>query len=364
VIPPLDFIDSTHVRRGKRSLVYFGGCNYLGLSGHPRVLASMRNALKLGLTQPGASRRTTGEHPLYRATEKALARFLHFPAVALANSGYLAPLFAIQALRTKATHAVLDHDTHPCLIDAAAISGLPVLRASEMDSKSLAKTIRSLPRRAKPVVLLEGTHGTTAGFSRVDKALADLPRNGWLIVDDAHGIGAVGPQGRGVLSHFQLRDPRIVLTLSLAKALGVAGGAVAGAPEVIQALRDSSPAYAGSTPLPLAAPAGVLESIQVFEDEPGRLARLQMNMRSFHDALKPHAFLSNSPHTPVTRWTPDSPSHVQDMTRRLLRAGIFPSFIRYPVGPSAGYFRFAINSEHQAAEFQRLAECLQPGTGR
>ena len=104
----LEFVDATHVRLGRHTFLYFGGCNYLGLSFEPSVRLAMQRVLERGPVQPGASRATTGDHWLYRQAEQVMARWFRVPVALLVNSGYLAPLAAVQALAVRCTHLLVD----------------------------------------------------------------------------------------------------------------------------------------------------------------------------------------------------------------------------------------------------------------
>ena len=358
---PLDFAGTTHVRLGRRTLLYFAGSNYLGLSRHPLVLAAMREALKAGMVQPGASRATTGEHRLYRDAERAIGRFFRQPGAALVPCGYLAPLAAVHAVRSRCTHLLLDDQSHACVQDAAAIAGLPVQRFNQGGMADLRKCLKALPRSARPLILTDGTFGTRGGLAPLRDYLATLPKRGWMLVDDAHGAGAVGPGGRGAVAHFELRDPRIVQTISLAKAFGVGGGAVLGGAKLMNALRECAAAFVGSTSVPLAIPAGVLAGLSVLRSEPQRVRRLQENALRLHELLPLHPEIVSSPLTPVTAIIPSAPSRAEAMRVALLRAGIYPPLIRYLNGPATGFFRLAVSSDHTAEDVECLATAIATG---
>lgn len=354
---PLSFVDATHIRLGRRRLLYFGGCDYLGLAWHPDVRMSMRRVLATGPTQTGASRTTTGEHRLYSEVERALARFFEFPAAALVSSGYLAPLAALQSLRPWAGAVVLSPDAHSCVRDAAASSGLRVLRMSDSRPESFARSLRQLPKKVRPVLLTDGTFGIRGGMAPLDAYLQRLPLEGWMLVDDAHGAGVVGPCGRGSVARFSIQDPRVVVTMSLAKALGVSGGAVLGTADVIQSLRTAG-AYVGSTAMPLAIPSGILAALRVLRREPGRLRRAQSHQRRLFERLPSHPSVRGCPETPVTALNPSTPAEADRVRRAMLDAGIFPTWIRYPGGAADGFFRFAVNAEHTESEVDLLAGAL------
>jgi 7-keto-8-aminopelargonate synthetase-like enzyme len=359
--PALDFVDATHVRVGRRTLLYFGGSNYLGLSRHPRVLSAMRDALDAGAVQPGASRATTGEHRLYRDAERALARHFRQPAAALVSCGYLAPLAAVHTLRSRCTHLLLDDRAHACVQDAAALAGRPITRFAHANITELRRRLRELPRGSRPLLLADGMAGSNGGITPLGEYLEALPKLGWLLVDDAHGAGIVGPGGRGAVAYAGLDDPRIVQTISLAKAFGVSGGAVLGSAEIIAELRRSSPPFVGSTALPLAVPAGLLAAIRVLAAEPERVSRLQAHMKWLHDRLPAHPAISCHPATPVIAVLPSSAAQARAMADALRRAGIYPSFIRYLNHSATGFFRFALCSEHPPADVELLASAIRKG---
>lgn len=183
-----------------------------------------------------------------------------------------------------------------------------------------------------------------------------------MLVDDAHGAGVVGPRGRGSVARFAICDPRVVMTMSLAKALGVSGGAVLAAEEVIHSVRTAG-AYVGSTAMPLAVPSGILAALRVMRAEPGRVRRAQGNQRRLFERLPEHPAIRGNPETPVTAVNPSSSVEAEAVREALLDAGIYPTWIRYPGGAADGFFRFAVGSEHTESEVDRLATAITQGLG-
>lgn len=357
----LHFIDATHVRVGGRNLLYFGGSDYLGLARHAHVLRAMRHALVSGFTQPGASRATTGEHRLYLEAELELARFFRQPAAAVLPCGYLAPLAAVQTLHPYITHVLLEPSAHACLRDAATASGRPIHPLPLGSVAARRRSLRSLGRRARPLLLVEGVTGTSGAVASLPDYLALLPAGGWLLVDDAHGAGTLGPGGRGTLAFFQIQDPRILQTISLAKSFGVAGGAVLGPADILTELRTRAAAFVGTTAMPLASVAGVRAAVRVLRTHPERVQRLQAKAAALHALLPDHPCLSKSPWTPVTAVIPPSTTACRHLQRTLLTAGIYPSRIHYLNAPATGFFRWALNVHHTTDDIRRLAAAVTTG---
>lgn len=361
---PLNFIDSTHIQLRRRTLLYFAGYGYLGLSFHPRVRRAMSNAARSGPLQAGASRATTGRHLAYAQFEKRLARFFGVEAAVSVPSGYLAPITACQGLRERIDAVLLDDLAHACVADGAALTGHRVLRFAHGDRRDLASKLKTLPRGARPLIACDGTRGTIGGFTPVASYLEALPRRGFLLVDDAHGAGATGPGGRGLCALLNLQDSRVVQTVSLAKAFGVSGGAILGAADLIAAVRNQGAGWIGSTPLLLPAVAALGAALDLILSEPKRVKRLQANAQLLYDLLPRRPEIQADPRTPVVGVFPKSPGDSESIRRALLRAGIYPPLIRYLTGPVGGFYRFAVLADHTPAEVKRLAAALSECYGQ
>src|SRR5262245_36652231 len=153
---PLQQVDRTFVLRRGRKLSYFGGCDYFRLSSHPAVLAAMREGLEQFGLNVAASRKTTGNHPLYGKLEAVLAGFFGVNAAVLSSNGYLANLVVAQALTGEFTHVLIDERAHSSLIDAAALSGRPVLPFKHRDAADAHRVAGDAGRHGKLLLLTDG----------------------------------------------------------------------------------------------------------------------------------------------------------------------------------------------------------------
>lgn len=354
--PPIP-VDASHVRDGGRVLFYAAGCNYLGLLHEPRLLAAMADALCRGPLHPGASRATTGEHALYPRAERALARFLRAESALLLPCGYMASLAALQALARVATHVVVHPDAHVCLRDGARASGLDPVAGWDGTPGGWGRLASRLPARARVVMALDGVAPAVGHVADLPPLLEALPGDGWLLVDDAHGVGTLGRRGGGSLEHHGIRDPRVVVTGSLSKAPGLFGGFVAGTARVTREAR-ATPAFVGTTSPPLALAAGVLAVLPLLRDEPGRIRALQERAAWLHERLRNLPGVRSHPASPVVAFEPASREAARRAGRALRAAGIYPPFIRYPSGPGEGFLRFAACSLHAWDDLGRLVETV------
>ena len=341
--------------------IVISGCDYLGLSDDAVIREAWLKASANGPLQTGASRATTGDHPLYRRAEKTIADFLNEPAAVLTATGYLASLAVAQGLRDQATHVVVDASAHNCVQDGARLSGLPILSFASGDARALRSVLSNLPPSARPLVATDGVYGIRGGMAPLNEYLLALPTSGWLWVDDAHGLGSVGATGRGSPEFFGLRDSRLIRSVTFSKALGVAGGAVIGDASLMEHVRTRAGAYLGSSAPPLAIAAAITAAVVRVDKLPGRVRRLQELARRFSNALPSRPEILNDPRTPVTAIHPRDAAQAQRLTEALTQAGFVPPWIRYPGGPGGGFFRIALKATHSRSQMDRLSRAIRVG---
>lgn len=341
--------------------IVISGCDYLGLADDAVIREAWLKASANGPLQTGASRATTGDHPLYRRAEKTIADFLNEPAAVLTATGYLASLAVAQGLRDQATHVVVDASAHNCVQDGARLSGLPILSFASGDARALRSVLSNLPPSARPLVATDGVYGIRGGMAPLKDYLEAVPASGWLWVDDAHGLGSVGPTGRGSPEFFSLRDSRLIRSVTFSKALGVAGGAVIGDASLMEHVRTRAGAYLGSSAPPLAIAAAIAAAVVRVDKLPGRVRRLQELARRFSNALPSRPEILNDSRTPVTAIHPRDAAQAQRLTEALTQAGFVPPWIRYPGGPGGGFFRIALKATHSRSQMDRLSRAIRVG---
>jgi 8-amino-7-oxononanoate synthase len=346
---------------GQSEQIVISGCDYLGLSEDPVIRKAWLEASASGPLQTGASRATTGDHPLYRRAEAAIADFLNEPAAVLTATGYLASLAVAQGLRDQATHVVMDESAHSCVQDGARLSGLPVIPFASGDARAVRSVLRGLPPSARPLVATDGVYGIRGGMAPLADYLQAIPASGWLWVDDAHGLGSVGQTGRGSPDFFGLRDSRLIRSVTFSKALAVAGGAVIGEASLMGQVRTRAGAYLGSSAPPLAIAAAITAAVVRVHRLPGRVRRLQELARRFSTALPTRPEILNDPRTPVTAIHPRDAAQAQRLTEALTQAGFVPPWIRYPGGPGGGFFRIALKATHSRSQIDRLSRAIRAG---
>ncbi|WP_332826435.1 8-amino-7-oxononanoate synthase [Ramlibacter sp.] len=263
-----------------RELLTFCSNDYLGLANHPALVEALADGARRFGAGSGASHLISGHSRAHAVLEEDLAAWLA-PCVPQARAlyfctGYLANLALLTALGDASATIFADKLNHASLVDGALLAKAPLQRYAHRNLTVLAS---QLERCTTPIKLIV----TDAVFS-MDGDLAELPEllalaerfDAWLIVDDAHGFGVLGAQGRGSLSHFGLRSERLIYMGTLGKAAGLGGAFVAAHPTVIDWLVQTARPYIYTTAAPPALAHALRESLRLIGGKEGEQRRAQL----------------------------------------------------------------------------------------
>ncbi len=347
-IEDLEQVSPTEVVWGGKKFLYFGGCDYLRMSWHSQVRRAVTEACKNGVNNVGASRCTTGNHPVYAKTEGALSAFFEVPDAVLTGNGYLANIAVGQALRGRVDAVLLDERAHPSLRDAADMLGVRQEEFATCSAANLAKRLRKGPRTV--LVMTDAVFATDGRLAPLDEYRKLLPKESMLLADDAHGAGVLGPQGKGSGKYWKIGGPQLIQTITLNKGIGVGGGAVLGSRRLADMIRQKAGAYVASTPISPGMAGGVQASLKILQRSDRRVLQLRRNLDFFCD----HLGIERRRFPVVSVESTDATKLIDC----LIRSGIHPPFIRYPGGAEGGIFRFSISSAHRRTELKRLAVAL------
>jgi len=373
-LEPLQQVERNFVRWRGRKLVYFSGCDYFRLARHPAVLKAAAAGLKQFGLNVAASRLTTGHHKIYEMLERQFADFFGTEDALLLSSGYLTGTVVAQALAGNFSHALVDNRAHPALLDAAVQLDCPVLKFKHRDSHDFARAVARCGRGARPIVLTDGMFAHDGSAAPLKAYLNLLPRDGMMLVDDAHGAGVLGKNGKGAPEHEGVgnflnggraaataRGPQIIQCITLSKAFGVYGGVVLGSRALREKILQRSRAFIGSTPLPPPLANAALQSVKLLGRH-GKKLRLRLNQNTAYVKTALRAAGWEIPETPgpIVPLHTQTASEARALKKQLLAVAIYPPFVKYPGGDANGYFRFVISSEHTRAQLSRLIATLAP----
>lgn len=250
----------------------FASNDYLGLAADPRVARAAMATLQAEGTGAASARLISGHHPIHEALERELAHFCGVEAALLFPSGYMANLGAIQALVEEGDVIYADELNHASLVDAARLSRADVRIFPHRDLDKLAAMLdadRSRYRRA--LIIVESVYSMDGDLFPLDNLVHIAKRfDAWSYVDDAHGTGVIGTDGKGAPDHFGVTGDIDVTAGSLGKALGTSGAFVTGSAVLIDYLVSRARPFIYTTGAPPALAAATLEALRIATVEPWR----------------------------------------------------------------------------------------------
>ena len=361
---PLHPVDDRQVDHENHPLLYFGGCDYLRLSHHPRVMDAAKTSIdREASLSSSASRTTTGNHAVYESLEKALAHFIGVESARLTGAGYLANLVLADYLKQTASLIMLDAHAHPSLRDTVRLSGRPSCTFRHRDAENALATFHRQGSPPQCFLLSDAVFGIDGSTMPVDDFHTLLPTGISFLLDDAHGLGYGGPAGRGTGTGLDLGSRQIIRTLSLAKVLGCHGGAVAGNAQVLEHVTKKSQSWSGHTPFPMNTAVAASTSLSLLQQDHSARHALDQNMDRMREIMgKLHGMQTETLNFPVVTFCFDASRHQhhgKGLAEVLTSHGIYPSLIQYPATGSELLLRIAIASAHLPEDMQRLEAALK-----
>lgn len=339
-------------------LLAFHGCGYLGLAHESSVTEAAREALSRNGASALASRRTSGNLEVHERLESGLADFMGTEAALVVENGFIADLAALQGLVSRGHDlALLDADAHPSLVAGASLVGLERFDYGSGDVNRIVALLDRHEAR-RPLVLTDGVFGMHGRMAPVPEIVRHLPDGSVLLIDDCHGVGVLGEQGRGTLEAFGAPLENVMVTCSMAKALGASGGFIAGSAAVIESIRRGAEVFTTTTGLAPPSAAAALAALEVLDREPQRLERLRANTGHLHRTARRVGLRSHGTFLPILRIEFADALQARRLSAALHVEGIFAPSMRYPGMPSGGILRVAVTSEHTAHDLKRLEEAL------
>ncbi|WP_290700405.1 8-amino-7-oxononanoate synthase [Amphritea sp.] len=344
---------------GKACLAFCSN-DYLGLANHPDVIAALKNGADLYGVGGGASHLVNGHSQAHHALEEELAEFTGRPRALLFSTGYMANIGAINALIDKRDAVFQDRVNHASLLDAGLLSGARFQRFLHNDSDNLTSRLQRTEARRKLVVCdgVFSMDGDLAELPAICKTAAD--HNAWVMVDDAHGLGCIGKQGRGTVDHFSLGSDQVqVLMGTLGKAFGTSGAFVAGSEELIETLVQHARTYIYTTSMSPAIAEATRASLKLVQQDEWRREKLNHLIVRFRNGCEQLGLpLMDSP-TPIQPIMVGEADRAMAISAALEAKGIFIGAIRPPTVPQgAARLRVTLSATHTDEQLDRLLDAL------
>ena len=314
--------------------IMVGSNNYMGLTHDPRVLEAGEEALKRYGSGNTGSRFLNGNLDLHDQLEEELADFVGKESALVFSTGYQTNLGTLAALIGRTDTVFVDKLDHACIQDGARLGFGKVQRFNHGDHDTLVRMLESEPEDRGKLIAVDGVYS-------MEGDLADLPKlteyreeyDAALMVDDAHALGVMGPNGEGTAAHFGLTDEVDLITGTFSKSLASIGGFVAGEEYVMEYLQNNARSLIFSASMPPSAVATVLKALEIIRSEPERRERLWRNAEKMQEGFQEIGFDIGPTETPIV------PVHVGPMDKTfkfwkaLYDAGVFTNPVVPPAVP-------------------------------
>jgi 8-amino-7-oxononanoate synthase/acyl carrier protein len=348
---------------GGRRFINFSSSNYLGMSGDPAVSRAAKQAIDRFGTSVSASRLVSGEKPLHRELEAAIAQFVGVDDAIVYVGGHATNESTIGHLFGAGDLILHDALAHNSIIQGALLSGARrrAFRHNDwQDLDAVLTEVRSQYRRV--LVALEGVYSMDGDYPDLPKFVdAKTRHKAFLMIDEAHSMGTMGQRGHGIGEHFGVDAHSVDIWMgTLSKSFGSCGGYIAGSRELVEYLKYTSPGFVYSVGMPPAAAAAALASLKLLVAEPERVERLQARASLFLGLARQRGLNTGaSDRTPVVPIIIGSSMGALQLSRRLFDRGINVQPILYPaVEEKAARLRFFITACHSEEQIRTAVDAV------
>lgn len=351
----------TEVEMDGHKVLMFGSNAYTGLTGDARIIAKAKEALDKYGSGCAGSRFLNGTLDLHVQLEKELATFVNKDEAMCFSTGFSVNQGVIPALLGKDDFVICDDRDHASIVDGRRLSFAKQLRFKHNDMADLERILQKLPEEAVKLIVVDGVFSMEGDLCKLPE-IVELKKkyNCSVMVDEAHGIGVFGKQGRGVCDHFGLTDEVDLIMGTFSKSLASIGGFIAGDFDTINWLRHTCRSYIFSASNTPAATAAAMEALHIIQLEPERIEKLWDVTRYALRRFREEGFEIGDTESPII------PLYVRDVDKTFLvtalayNAGVFINPVIPPAcAPEDTLVRFALMATHTNEQVERAVVALK-----
>lgn len=312
--------------------------NYLGLADHPEL----KKAVKAGVDKfgvgPAAVRTIAGTTSLHLLLEEKLKSFKKVEAVITYQSGFCANLAVIPAIANEEDYIFSDELNHASIIDGCRLSRAQVVRYKHLDTDDLEQKLKNVEKQknenTKQIIISDGVFSMDGDITPLPKLSKLADKYGAiLVVDDAHGEGVLGKNGRGIVDHFKLHGKVDIEIGTMSKAFGVVGGMASGKKVIIDWLRQRSRPFLFSSAMTIPDVSACIKAIEILKKSDLLVKKLWHNTNYLRSGLKKLGFDTGKSQTPIIPVILGDAKTTKDFSKNLFDEGIFAMAITYPTVP-------------------------------
>jgi 8-amino-7-oxononanoate synthase len=349
------------VTMGDHNVLMFGSNAYTGLTGDDRIIEAGKKALEKYGSGCAGSRFLNGTLDIHVQLEKELAEFEHKDDALCFSTGFTVNSGVIPAVVGRGDYLICDDRDHASIVDGRRLSFATQLHYKHNDMADLERVLQKLPHEAVKLIVVDGVFSMEGDLAKLPE-IVELKHkyNCSIMVDEAHGLGVFGKQGRGVCDHFGLSDEVDLIMGTFSKSLASIGGFIASDADTINYLRHTSRTYIFSASDTPAATACALEALHIIQNEPERIAHLWDVTNYALKRFKEEGFEIGDTESPII------PLYVHDVdktfkvTALAYEAGVFINPVIPPAcAPQDTLVRFALMASHTKEQVERGVQILK-----
>jgi len=351
------------VRIGKRKVMMFGSNDYLGLITHPKVKEAAVHALRKYGSGCSGSRLLNGTLDIHVKLEAELAAFVHKEAAIIFGTGFQANYATLSALTEKGDVMICDHNLHASLVEGALRSPARTVRFRHNDLEHFERCLENCPPEEKIFIVSEGVFSMEGDIAELRGILKlAKPYGARVYVDEAHGIGILGPTGAGAAEHLGVLDDVDIVMGTFSKSLASVGGFVAAERAVVDYLKHTARPFVFSASLPAASVAAVGAALQIMRTEPERRQHLLRIARLLREELHARGFNVLPGETPIVPVVIQEEIDLCRLCKRLLEEGIYINPVLRPAA-AQNLLRISCTAAHTESQVERLIDTLERVSG-
>lgn len=351
----------TEVEMDGHKVLMFGSNAYTGLTGDPRVIEAAKQALDKYGSGCAGSRFLNGTLDLHVQLEKELAEFVRKEDTLCFSTGFSVNQGVLAMVVGRGDYIICDDRDHASIVDGRRLSFAKQLHYKHNDMEDLESILKTLPEDAVKLIVVDGVFSMEGDLAKLPEIVKLKHKyNCSVMVDEAHGIGVFGKQGRGVCDHFGLTDDVDLIMGTFSKSLASIGGFIASDADTINFLRHTCRSYIFSASNTPAATAAALEALHILENEPERIDNLWKVTRYALNRFREEGFEIGETESPII------PLYVHDVDKTFLvtklafDAGVFINPVIPPAcAPQDTLVRLALMATHTEEQVERGVQILK-----
>jgi 8-amino-7-oxononanoate synthase len=358
---PLEATDGTIVEIEGNEVIMAGSNNYLGLTNDPRTIEAAKNALVKYGTGCTGSRYLNGTLDIHLELEDRLASFMQKESCVLFSTGYQTNEGSIQTIAGRNDIIFSDKDNHACIVVGTQCSVAKTVRYQHNDMNHLRRLLEKADPEAGKIIISDGVFSMSGTIAKIPELIQLSQEFGArLYLDDAHAVGVIGEGGRGSASTFGSLDQVDLVSGTFSKSFASLGGFLVGKREVIEYIRHHSPAHIFSASMPPANVATVLKAMDIMEEEPWRLTRLNEISTYMRTELRKLGFNVWTSETPIIPIVIGEMMMCFQFWKDLFEAGVYANAVIPPAVPAGqSLLRTSYMASHTDEHLDRILEAFR-----